>query len=219
VAAGHDDVVARQQRRRRVSIHRLEVDPNFNYDPGEDIYDRNYLEIWVYAEGENTSTLFDNNDFAPDREPALRDIGFRVHLNGMRVDDAAPITSTRTISDYDAPGGVQAAAGWGPSHGYVGPSFAPPDPAYGGFNRHYEYRLPRQGGQIGSAQVAIGRAYQPQKPFEKQIVEILPDCPVRITFIWKDIRRNKQGKFVTHWNSPSFNCSCSTCRRLARRRA
>ncbi|MBI5564974.1 MAG: DUF11 domain-containing protein, partial [Chloroflexi bacterium] len=158
--------------------------------------DRDYLEIWVYAEGENTSTLFDNNDFAPDREPALRDIGFRVHLNGNRVDDAAPITSTRTISDYDAPGGVQAAAGWGPSRGYVGPSFAPPDPAYGGFNRHYEYRLTRQGGQIGSAQVSIGRMQQPQKPFEKQIIEILPDCTVRITFIWKDIRRNKQGKFV-----------------------
>lgn len=179
----------------------LEVDPNFKYDPGEDIYDRDYLEIWVYAEGENTSTLFDNNDFAPDREPNLRDIGFRVHLNGNRVDDAAPITSMRVISDYDAPGGVQAAAGWGPSRGYVGPSFAPPDPAYAGFNRHYEYRLPRQGGQIGSAQVSIGRAlrtraYQPQKPFEKQIVEILPDCTVRVTFIWKDIRRNKQGKFV-----------------------
>ncbi|MBP7686509.1 MAG: DUF11 domain-containing protein [Thermoflexales bacterium] len=174
----------------------LEVDPNFKYDPGEDIYDRDYLEIWVYAEGENTSTLFDNNDFAPDREPALRDIGFRVHLNGNRVDDAAPITSTRTISDYDAPTGVQAAAGWGPSRGYVGPSFAPPDPAYGGFNRHYEYRLPRQGGQIGSAQVSIGRTQRPLPPFEKQIIEILPDCSVRITFIWKDIRRNKQGKFV-----------------------
>lgn len=174
----------------------LEVDPNFKYDPGEDIYDRDYLEIWVYAEGENTSTAFDNNDFAPDREPALRDIGFRVHLNGNRVDDAAPITSTRTISDYDAPGGVQAAAGWGPSRGFVGPSLAPPDPAYGGFNRHYEYRLPRQGGQIGSAQVSIGRTQRPLPPFEKQIIEILPDCTVRITYIWKDIRRSAQGKIV-----------------------
>lgn len=175
----------------------LEVDPNFRYDLGEDIYDRDYLEIWVYAEGENTSTLFDNNDFAPDREPALRDIGFRVHLNGNRVDDAAPLATTRTISDYDAPGGVQAAAGWGPSRGSVGlTTFGLPDPAYGGFNRHYEYRLPRQGGQIGSARVSIGRAEQPLKPFEKQIVEILPDCTVRVTFIWKDIRRNKQGKFV-----------------------
>ena len=175
----------------------LEVDPNFKYDPGEDIYDRDYLEIWVYAEGENTSTLFDNNDFAPDREPALRDIGFRVHLNGNRVDDAPPLSSTRVISDYDAPGGVQAAAGWGPSRGYVGLSmFGAPDPGYGGFNRHYEYRLPRQGGQIGSAQMSIGRVAQPQKPFEKQIIEILPDCTVRITFIWKDIRRNAQRKFV-----------------------
>ena len=178
----------------------LEVDPNFKYNPGEDIYDRDYLEIWVYAEGENTSTAFDNNDFAPEREPALRDIGFRVHLNGNRVDDAAPITSTRTISDYDAPGGVQAAAGWGPSRGYVGPSFAPPDPAYGGFNRHYEYRLPRQGGQIGPALVSIerstGRPQRPQTAHEKQIIEILPDCTVRITFIWKDIRQNRQGKFV-----------------------
>jgi len=178
----------------------LEVDPNFKYDPGEDIYDRDYLEIWVYAEGENTSTAFDNNDFAPDREPALRDIGFRVHLNGIRVDDAAPLTSTRTISDYDAPGGVQAAAGWGPSRGYVGPSLAPPDPAYGGFNRHYEYRLPRQGGQIGPALVSIertaGRRQQPQTAHEKQIIEILPDCSVRITYIWKDIRQNAQGKFV-----------------------
>ncbi|MBI5566117.1 MAG: DUF11 domain-containing protein, partial [Chloroflexi bacterium] len=170
----------------------LEVNPNFKYDPGEDIYDRDYLEIWVYAEGENTSTLFDNNDFAPDREPALRDIGFRVHLNGNRVDDASPITSTRTISDYDAPGGVQAAAGWGPSRGYVGPAFAPPDPAYGGFNRHYEYRLPRRDG------LALQAALRPFKESEhSEIIAILPDCSVLIEMTWKDVRRNSQGKFVS----------------------
>jgi hypothetical protein len=177
-----------------------EIDPNFKYDLGEDIYDRDYLEIWVYAEGNSADMLMGGNDYAPEREPALRDIGFRVHLNGMRVDSPPPITSTRAISDYDAPGGIQAAAGWGPSRGFIGPSIPPGgDPAFGGFNRHYEYRIPRQGGQVGAVTVDAQRVSRPSKPLptkEIQIIIELPDCHVTIFSLWKDVRRNSQGKFV-----------------------
>jgi uncharacterized repeat protein (TIGR01451 family) len=177
----------------RFAYDDLEIDPNFKYDLGEDIYDRDYLEIWDYAEGDSTNTLLDNNDFAPDREPNNRDIGFRVHLNGIRVDNPSPITSTRVISDYDAPGGILAAAGWGPSRGFVGPMFPDVDPAFGGFNRHYEYRLPRHGGTVGVS-VAL-KTSKPQTPVEKKTIEILPDCKVKTTYEWHDIKPNGRGGF------------------------
>ncbi len=171
----------------------FEIAPNFKYDLGEDIYDRDYLEIWVYAEGNNTDARLGGNEPAPDREPALRDIGFRVNLNGVRIDAPAPITTTRVISDYDAPHGIQAAAGWGVSRGFVGPvAFGSPDPAFGGFNRHYEYRLPRRDGLVMQA------ALRPLKEQEHcEVIAILPDCSVLIQMTWKDVRRNRQGKFVS----------------------
>ncbi len=178
----------------RFAYDDLEITPNFKYDLGEDIYDRDYLEIWDYAEGNSINMLLDNNDFAPDREPNNRDIGFRVHLNGIRVDSVPPITTTRVISDYDAPGGIQAAAGWGPSRGFVGPMYPGVDPAFGGFNRHYEYRLPRHGGVVSGLAVGL-QTNRPQTPFEQQIIIIFPDCSVRTTYIWKDIKPNGNGGF------------------------
>jgi uncharacterized repeat protein (TIGR01451 family) len=179
----------------RFAYDDFEVTPNWQYDLGEDIYDRDYLEIWTYAEGDNTNTDFDHSGFAPDKELLNRDIGFRVHLNGIRIDITPPITSTRTISDYDAPAGIQAAAGWGPSRGFVGPMFFGIDPAFAGFNRHYEYRLPRHGGEVANVALSL-QAAKPQKPFEKQIIIIFPDCSVKITYIWKDIRQSSPGTYT-----------------------
>ncbi|HDQ72499.1 MAG TPA: hypothetical protein ENN19_10435, partial [Chloroflexi bacterium] len=85
----------------------FEIDFNGRYDDGEDIYDRDYIEIWVYAEGDAAQVPTDM--YHPDLEPHLRDVGFRVHVNGIRVDSAG--------DDYDAPTGFRAAAGWGRSRG------------------------------------------------------------------------------------------------------
>jgi uncharacterized repeat protein (TIGR01451 family) len=147
----------------------------------------------VYAEGDNTDARMGGNEYAPDQEPSLRDIGFRVHLNGIRVDSVPPITNTRVISDYDAPLGVQAAAGWGPSRGFLGPTSL--DPAFGGFNRHYEYRIPRQGGIIGGVSAGL----MPQREREsRQVLAILPDCHMLVRITWRDVkRRNSQGWFVS----------------------
>lgn len=104
----------------------FEIAFNGQYDPGEDIRNRAYVEIWVYAEGDSAMAPVGMPNPSP--EPAARDVGFRVHINGVRVDNPA--------ADYDAPYGFQAAAGWGPSRGAVGAGV----PA-GGYNRHYEYKL------------------------------------------------------------------------------
>ena len=176
----------------------FEVNPNFQYDPGEDVYDRDYLEIWVYAEGNSADTDMGGNEFAPDQEPALRDIGFRVHLNGVRIDAAPALTTTRTISDYDAPHGIQAAAGWGPSRGFIGFTPAGTDPAFGGFNRHYEYRIPRQDGAIGALSLGVQPASVQREREHREVIAILPDCHVLVKITWKDIkRRNSQGMFVS----------------------
>ncbi|HNT75351.1 MAG TPA: hypothetical protein PKH77_10065, partial [Anaerolineae bacterium] len=104
----------------------FEIAFNGQYNPGEDIHNRVYVELWVYAEGNSATVPVEIPN--PSFEPAARDVGFRVHINGVRVDDPA--------NDYDAPYGFQAAAGWGPSRGAAGAGV----PA-GGYNRHYEYKL------------------------------------------------------------------------------
>jgi uncharacterized repeat protein (TIGR01451 family) len=188
-----EDIVASNN---RFAYDDLEITPNFKYDLGEDIYDRDYIEIWTYAEGNNANTDFDHGGFAPDREPNNRDIGFRVHLNGIRIDNTPSITTTRVSDDYDSPAGIQAAAGWGPSRGFVGPMAGSLiDPAFAGFNRHYEYRLPRHGGTVSGLSAAL-RSTKPQLPFEDQIIIIFPDCSVKITYIWKDIRQSSPGTYT-----------------------
>ncbi len=159
----------------------LEVNFNGAYDPGEDVYDRDYIEIWVYAEGDAAQVPTDI--YHPDLEPGLRDVGFRVHVNGIRVDDPG--------DDYDAPTGFQAAAGWGASRG--APSlFVPP----GNYNRHYEYKLSSASAGAPLHLVSDGGrvdALAPDAPRVWETDHKINWATCEFTWIthWKDIRRGR----------------------------
>jgi hypothetical protein len=161
----------------------LEVDFNGAYDPGEDVYDRDYIEIWVYAEGDAAQVPTDM--YHPDLEPNLRDVGFRVHVNGIRVDDPT--------DDYDAPTGFQAAAGWGQSRGAG--LYVPP----GGYNRHYEYKLPSAAADASRHLVSNGTrvdARTPTAPAAPRIWETdhkidWETCEMTWITHWKDLRRGR----------------------------
>lgn len=166
----------------------MEVAFNSAYDPGEDIYDRDYIEIWVYAEGDAAQVPIDM--YHPDLEPGLRDVGFRVHVNGIRIDDPG--------DDYDAPTGFQAAAGWGRSRG------AAPSISAGGYNRHYEYKLTSAAADTPVHLVSNGTRVGLGPQNEEPGALLAPNAPriwetdhkinwdtCEITWIthWKDLRR------------------------------
>jgi len=161
----------------------LEISFNNAYDPGEDIYDRDYIEIWVYAEGDAAQVPTDM--LHPDLEPNLRDVGFRVHVNGIRVDDPA--------DDYDAPTGFQAAAGWGASRGAL--TFAPA----GVYNRHYEYKLPSAAAGAPLHVVSNGErvdVLDPTTPAAPRVWETdhkidWQTCEMTWITHWKDLRRGR----------------------------
>ncbi|RLC92953.1 MAG: hypothetical protein DRI77_12350, partial [Chloroflexi bacterium] len=155
----------------------FEVNFNGAYDSGEDVYDRDYIEIWVYAEGDAAQVPTDM--YHPDLEPGLRDIGFRVHVNGIRVDDPT--------DDYDAPTGFQAAAGWGQSRGAVAASV----PA-GGYNRHYEYKLTSASAGTQAHLVSNGTRVDATSP-------TIPNAPR----VWSDTHKidweTCEITWITHW--------------------
>ncbi len=163
----------------------MEIAFNGAYDPGEDIYDRDYIEIWVYAEGDSPQVPTDI--LHPESEPGLRDVGFRVHVNGIRVDDPS--------DDYDAPTGFQAAAGWGRSRG----ALAAWVPA-GGYNRHYEYRLTaaNAGAEMHLVSNGVPVNVNPRPP-RIQTPRVWTtghkidweSCEMTWVTHWKDLRRGK----------------------------
>ncbi len=153
---------------------------NGAYDPGEDVYDRDYIEIWVYAEGDSEQVPTDM--YHPELEPGLRDVGFRVHVNGIRVDDPD--------DDYDAPTGFQAAAGWGQSRG------APPFLPAGAYNRHYEYKLPSAAADAPLHLVSNGTQVDVDAPAAPRIWETdhkidWETCEMTWITHWKDLRRGQ----------------------------
>jgi hypothetical protein len=161
----------------------FEVDFNGAYDSGEDIYDRDYIEIWVYAEGDAAQVPIDMHH--PELEPGLRDVGFRVHVNGIRVDDPS--------DDYDAPTGFQAAAGWGRSRG------APTaDAPAGGYNRHYEYKLTSAAASTQTHMTSNGMRVDTASPKAPRGKEInvthkidWETCEMTSITHWKDLVRGR----------------------------
>ena len=127
-----------------------------------------------------------NDIYHPDLEPNLRDVGFRVHVNGIRVDNPN--------DDYDAPTGFEAAAGWGQSRG--APSVGV---SGGGYNRHYEYKLTSAAADSTKHLVSNGTRIDSQAPSAPRIWESdhkinWQTCEMTWITHWKDLR------IFHHWS-------------------